>query len=77
MDNNEHPVVKLIKKRHSIQSNHDNRIDGNKLGLVIEGVCMRGVVSSAMASALHFLGLVDVFDVVYGSSDGAFKDSFL
>ena len=76
MDNNEHPVVKLIKKRNSIQSTPYNRIDGNKLGLVIEGGGMRGVVSSAMASALHFLDLVDVFDAVYGSSAGAFNGSF-
>jgi predicted patatin/cPLA2 family phospholipase len=37
---------------------------------------MRGLVATSMASALHFLGLVDVFDAVYGSSAGALTGTF-
>ncbi len=37
---------------------------------------MRGVVSGGMVSALEFLGLRDVFDVVYGSSSGAMAGAY-
>jgi predicted patatin/cPLA2 family phospholipase len=72
----QHPVIQLIKERYLSNSKPGNRKDPFKLGLAIEGGGMRGVVGAGMASALHFLGLVDVFDVVYGSSAGALAGSF-
>jgi len=38
---------------------------------------MRGVVSSGMAAAIQHLGLLDCFDVVYGSSAGAVNAAYL
>lgn len=37
---------------------------------------MRGVISAAMVSALEGLGLLNVFDVIYGSSAGAMNAAF-
>jgi predicted acylesterase/phospholipase RssA len=45
--------------------------DGNKVALVVEGGGMRGCVSAGMICAVHYLGLEDTLDVVYGSSAGA------
>jgi predicted patatin/cPLA2 family phospholipase len=73
-----HPVLNLIKKRYLEKSKPSQRKvdhDPIKLGLVIEGGGMRGVVGAGMATALHYLGLVDVFDAVYGSSAGALAGS--
>jgi predicted acylesterase/phospholipase RssA len=47
------------------------RDDGMKLGLVVEGGAMRGVVSGGALLALEELGLTDAFDVGYGASAGA------
>jgi predicted acylesterase/phospholipase RssA len=47
------------------------KTDGCKVALVIEGGGMRGCVSAGMACAIHYLGLEDTIDVVYGSSAGA------
>jgi predicted patatin/cPLA2 family phospholipase len=71
--NSAHPVIQLIKERHASNSKPGLRKDSFKLGLAIEGGGMRGVIATGMASALHFLGLVDVFDSVYGASAGAFS----
>lgn len=73
-----HPVIQLIKDRKKNGSMPNNRgnDDHFKLGLVIEGGGMRGVVGTAMASALHYLGLVDVFDAVYGASAGSLTGTF-
>ncbi len=73
-----HPVLNLIKKRYIEKSKPSQRkaeMDNIKLGLVLEGGGMRGVVGAGMATALHYLGLVDTFDAVYGSSAGALAGS--
>jgi predicted patatin/cPLA2 family phospholipase len=70
-----HPVIQLIKKRYSEKSKPTQRKDSFKIGLVLEGGGMRGVVGASMATALHYLGLVNVFDAVYGSSAGALAGS--
>lgn len=36
-----------------------------------QGGGMRGCVAAGMASCLHFLGLADSFDGVYGASAGS------
>jgi predicted patatin/cPLA2 family phospholipase len=70
-----HPVIQIIEKRKEQGSLPKHRSDDYKLGLVIEGGGMRGVVGAGMATALHYLGLVNVFDAVYGSSAGALAGS--
>eukprot|EP00529_Nitzschia_sp_RCC80_P009429 CAMPEP_0113452206 /NCGR_PEP_ID=MMETSP0014_2-20120614/6729_1 /TAXON_ID=2857 /ORGANISM="Nitzschia sp." /LENGTH=791 /DNA_ID=CAMNT_0000343575 /DNA_START=49 /DNA_END=2424 /DNA_ORIENTATION=+ /assembly_acc=CAM_ASM_000159 len=80
-----HPVVELVHERRrrreqrqkessSDEENNigqDNQHDGSKVALVIEGGGMRGSVSAGMACAVHYLGLSDTIDVVYGSSAGS------
>ena len=41
------------------------------MGLVVQGGGMRGVVSGGGLTALHDLGMRDLFDATYGSSAGA------
>lgn len=50
--------------------------DGQRLALCIEGGAMRGCVCAGMAVALHHMGFMDSFDVVYGSSAGALIGAF-
>jgi len=44
--------------------------DGYKVALSVEGGGMRGCVTAGMVAAIHYLGLEDTVDVVYGSSAG-------
>ncbi len=64
-------VLDIIEDRLSSGSLPTNRSDSTRLGLVIEGGGMRGVVAGGMISALESLNLKNVFDVVYGTSAGA------
>jgi predicted patatin/cPLA2 family phospholipase len=75
-DLREHPVVRVIRRRRSEGSRPENRSDGRRVALVIEGGGMRGVVSAAMTSALEQLGYGDAFDEVHGASAGAFNAAF-
>jgi len=50
--------------------------DGRKIGLVVEGGAMRGVISCAGLMALEDLGMTDVFDEVYGASAGAVNAAY-
>jgi predicted patatin/cPLA2 family phospholipase len=50
--------------------------DGKKLGLVIEGGGMRGVISASALLALEALGMTQVFDAVYGTSAGAMNGAY-
>ena len=49
-----------------------SRDDGNRIALVVNGGGMRGAYAGGMVHALEEAGLRDTFDVVYGSSAGAF-----
>ena len=71
-----HPVLELLRARACEGSRPGRRSDGARVGLVIEGGCMRGVVSGGMQLALERLGLRDTFDVVYGSSAGAVNGAY-
>jgi predicted patatin/cPLA2 family phospholipase len=73
---NTHPVIDLILSRAHTRSKPGARQDGAILGLVFEGGSMRGITSAGMGLALVQLGLTDVFDVVYGSSAGAFNGAY-
>jgi len=72
----DHPVYRLILDRALSGSHPEVRRDKYKLGLVIEGGAMRGVVSAGMVAGLESLGLRRVFDVVYGASAGAFNGAY-
>lgn len=71
-----HPVLELIHQRAVEGSQPGGRTDGRRLGLVVEGGGMRGVVSGGMLTALEHLGLAVVFDAVYGSSAGAINGAY-
>ena len=66
-----HPVLELVLARGREGSRPGQRSDGAKLGLAIEGGGMRGVVTAGMVKALEQHGLLEAFDVVFGSSAGA------
>ena len=71
-----HPVLSLLLARAAEGSRPDSRKDPHRLGLVIEGGGMRGVVSAGMTAALEGLGLLPCFDVVYGASAGAMNGAY-
>jgi predicted patatin/cPLA2 family phospholipase len=62
------PVLDLIARR---RAGGAVRKDRARLGLVIEGGGMRGVVGGGMVAALEVLGLRTAFDHVVGASAGA------
>src|SRR5438067_7948971 len=51
-------------------------VDGNKIGLVVEGGGHRGVISAAMLCALYDRGFSHAFDAVYGCSSGAVNAAY-
>jgi predicted patatin/cPLA2 family phospholipase len=69
-------VRALIHERAATGSRPGSRRDPHRLALCIEGGGMRGVVSAGMVAALEHLGLLYVFDRVYGSSAGAMNGAF-
>ncbi len=71
-----HPVLDLMRQRKRDGSRPGQRTDSARLGLAIEGGAMRGVVSGGMLKALEHLGMLDTFDIVYGSSAGAINGAF-
>lgn len=66
-----HPSVQAVLERAAAGTRPSEHGDGRRIGLAIEGGGMRGCVGAGMASCLHFLGLADSFDCVYGSSAGS------
>lgn len=71
------PVMGLIAERRCAGSRPGERADGARIALAIEGGGMAGSVSAGMCAALESLGMVDSFDVIYGSSAGAMNASYL
>lgn len=57
----------LVRRRDA-----GHRDDGNHIALVVSGGGMRGAYAGGMAHALEDTGLGPWFDVVYGSSAGAY-----
>ncbi|CAM9738603.1 unnamed protein product [Ectocarpus fasciculatus] len=66
-----HPAVQALLERATAGTKPSMHGDGRKIGLAIEGGGMRGCVAAGMASCLHFLGMADSFDCVYGASAGS------
>jgi predicted patatin/cPLA2 family phospholipase len=71
-----HPVVELLKARSQVDGQGSATTDDAILGLAIEGGGTRGVIAAGMVTALECLNLTRVFDVVVGSSAGAFTAAY-
>jgi predicted patatin/cPLA2 family phospholipase len=72
-----HPVLNVLAQRRATSSTPATRTDGHRVALVIEGGGSRAAFSTGMIGAVDQLGLVDCFDVVYGSSAGALNGAWL
>jgi len=64
-------VYDALRRRKEEGSRPGARTDELKIGLVVEGGGMRGVISAGAAGALLEAGYYDCFDAAYGSSAGA------
>jgi predicted patatin/cPLA2 family phospholipase len=65
-------VMRALLRRRDSGSRPGERDDGHTIALVVSGGGMRGAYAGGMVHALDEAGLRDGFDVVYGSSAGAF-----
>lgn len=70
-------VTNVIRERLESGSRPGYRQDNSKLGLVIEGGCMRGVVSGGETLGICRLELLPAFDSIYGVSAGAAAGAYL
>lgn len=61
-------VLRALLRRREAGS----RADGNRIALAVSGGGMRGAYAGGMVHALSDAGLAPYFDVVYGSSAGAY-----
>jgi predicted patatin/cPLA2 family phospholipase len=69
-------TIDLLKDRARRAGQGREPADGRKLGLVVEGGAMRGVISCAGLMGLEEIGMTDVFDEVYGASAGAVNAAY-
>ena len=69
-------TIDLLKERARCLKEGREASDGRKIGLIVEGGAMRGVISCAALMALEDLGMTDVFDEVYGASAGAVNAAY-
>lgn len=72
-----HAVLQLIHDRQRQRSTPGHRHDQSRLVLLVEGGSSRGAYSSGMTIAIEQLGLLPLFDAVYGSSAGALNAAWL
>jgi len=72
-----HAVLDLIEARSVSGSRPGAREDDARLALAIEGGGMRGAITGGMALAIDKLGLLHVFDDVYGASAGTLNAAWL
>jgi predicted patatin/cPLA2 family phospholipase len=73
---NPEAVIAAIHERTRRGQSAGGATDGKKLGLIIEGGGMRGVISASALLALEALGMTEVFDAVYGTSAGAMNGAY-
>jgi predicted patatin/cPLA2 family phospholipase len=69
-------TIDLLNERARCFKEGREASDGRKIGLIVEGGAMRGVISCAALLALEDLGMTDVFDEVYGASAGAVNAAY-
>jgi predicted patatin/cPLA2 family phospholipase len=72
-----HRLLSVLAERAAGSSKPGARSDEYRIALAIEGGGMRGAFSAGMALAVHELGLLPLFDAVYGSSAGAISAAWL
>jgi predicted patatin/cPLA2 family phospholipase len=70
-------VLQLLRDRKRQGSTPGHRDDDARLVLLVEGGSSRGAYSSGMTIAIEQLGLLPMFDAVYGSSAGALNAAWL
>lgn len=70
-------VLQLLRDRKRQESTPGHRSDDARVVLLIEGGSSRGAYSSGMTVAVERLGLLPMFDAVYGSSAGALWGAWL
>jgi predicted patatin/cPLA2 family phospholipase len=70
-------VLELLRERRRQASTPGRRTDDARLVLLIEGGSSRGAYSSGMTVAVERLGLLPMFDAVYGSSAGSLNAAWL
>jgi predicted patatin/cPLA2 family phospholipase len=70
-------VLQLLRDRKQQGSTPGHRDDDARLVLLVEGGSSRGAYSSGMTVAIERLGLLPMFDAVYGSSAGALNGAWL
>ena len=70
-------VLQVLRDRSEQGSAPGRRDDDARVALVIEGGSSRGAYSSGMTVAIEQLGLLPLFDAVYGSSAGALNGAWL
>ncbi len=70
-------MLTVLARRAAEASRPGERTDGHRVALAIEGGGMRGTVSAGMALAIQQLGLLPLFDAVYGASAGAISGAWL
>jgi predicted patatin/cPLA2 family phospholipase len=70
-------VLDILRARKQRGSTPGQREDDARVVLLIEGGSSRGAYSSGMTIAIEQLGLLPMFDAVYGSSAGALNGAWL
>src|SRR3954452_16708844 len=63
--------IDVLRARRAGASDH------HRVALVVEGGCMRGVISAGAVTALEHLHLAQHFDAVYGVSAGALDCAYM
>src|SRR5215475_5679877 len=69
-------TIELLKERARRWRKGSPPDDGRKVGLIVEGGAMRGVISCAALMSLQDLWMTAVFDEVYGASAGAVNAAY-
>jgi predicted patatin/cPLA2 family phospholipase len=69
-------TIGLLKERADQLRQGITPADDRKIGLVVEGGAMRGVISCAALQGLEELGMTGVFDEVYAASAGAVNAAY-
>jgi predicted patatin/cPLA2 family phospholipase len=71
-----HPVSQILYQRRNEGSLPGARTDNYRVGLVVEGGGMRGLISGAMMATLLDRGLEHSFDAIYTFSAGALNSVY-
>lgn len=73
---NPHAVIDLLNSRRETAAKENGYRDQRKVGLIVEGGGMRGVLSAGSLLAIDLLGYRDSFDEVYATSAGGVNAAY-